>query len=287
MGLVGCWGGELQARDSDGYSCLHYALEDGRSEVPSALAAAAGAEAAAGTAALSRAAAEVGAWRSESATRGGSAAALELFRGPVGGARISSRSGTVTFNRFSTVRAGRWCPAGRRGYCEVEVVFAGDVPQWGFCTADWPRRGGCPRGVGDEAGSWGVDGVRACAWRAGRRANLDIRWAGGDVIGLACDPATGEIRAAVNGVWAGDGGVAVRAGTGLAGLMPALSCSGSRLRVNLGGSPFRHPPPAGYDAFFLMGLPPKTSEGSRDDRATESVGGGGGAEEADPSGEAA
>jgi hypothetical protein len=251
---VGGVGGLRQARDSDGYTFVHYAVEDGPPDLPPALAAAAAGDAAAGQALVAKAAAELAAWRAEAAPDGG-VALVERFRGPARSVGCNVRAGSVTFRRFSTVRAARWCPAGRRGYCEVEVVFAGDAPQWGFCTAEWPRRGSGVRGVGDEAGSWGVDGVRGCAWRAGRRGKLDVRWAAGDVVGLACDPEAGEVRAAVNGVWAGPAGVATR-GAKAAGLLPALSCSGSRVRLNMGEAPFRHPPPAGYEPFCAMGPPP-------------------------------
>ena len=200
-----------------------------------------------------KAEADVAAWRASATAP---AAALEPFRGPAGSVGIRLLAGTITFSRFSTVRAARWCPAGRRAYYEVEVVFAGDSPQWGFCTAEWPPRRSGGRGVGDEAGSWGVDGIRGCGWREGRRTKLDIGWAAGDVIGLACDPRAGEVRASVNGVWAGAAGLAMRVGRDVAGMLPALSCSGSRVRVNMGESPFRQPPPAGYEPVCLLGPPP-------------------------------
>ena len=65
--------------------------------------------------------------------------ALELFRGARREVQIRGLGGVV-FRDFSSVRAGCFCPAGGKGYYELELLSELTSPQWGFCTREWARK---------------------------------------------------------------------------------------------------------------------------------------------------
>ena len=106
-------------------------------------------------------------------------------------------------------------------------------------------------GVGDDAVSWGLDGVRLKAWHKGNK-DYGRRWKAGDILGLAVDTGSGAVLFGLNGSWQAPMGLAY---TGqafpAAGLYPALSALSSTteltVRVNLGYWPWRYGPP---DASF-------------------------------------
>ena len=67
------------------------------------------------------------------------------------------------------------------------------------------------QGVGDTADSWAVDGRRKLLWHASASdgpsrewSRLRHRWHAGDVIGLACNVASGQIAVGLNGCWESD-----------------------------------------------------------------------------------
>jgi hypothetical protein len=161
--------------------------------------------------------------------------------------------GLVDFRAYSTVRAGgAICPWGRLGYYEVEVLYAGITPQFGFCSLEWPARKGPSReGVGDEGLSWGVDGDRIIKYHKGRQGPFGGQWRAGDVVGLACDLRAGDgggrILVSLNGDFSPPYGAAFDLpAAGLeGGLCPALTATSGLFRCNLGGGrPFRHAPPS-------------------------------------------
>jgi hypothetical protein len=100
---------------------------------------------------------------------------------------VSSYSGHVQFDNFSTVRA----PINfiSKGYYEVTL---GDIEyysclQLGFCTDTWDRpKVNSGQGVGDSVNSWAADGLRGVIWKGEGRDVYRCEWKKGDVIGLEC-----------------------------------------------------------------------------------------------------
>ncbi len=155
---------------------------------------------------------------------------------------------------------GAVCPWGTLGYYEVEVLHAGSLIQFGFCSTDWPGgKGASTKGVGDDGLSWAVDGDRVLKWRAGPKGPESSPfggvWRAGDVVGLACDLQGGEggagrMLVSLNGDFAPPHGTAFDLPpAGLeGGLCPALTAKSGLFRCNLGGGPagrpFRFAPPS-------------------------------------------
>ncbi|KAJ1480849.1 hypothetical protein T484DRAFT_1809520, partial [Baffinella frigidus] len=104
--------------------------------------------------------------------------------------------------------------------------------------------------------SWGVDGARQQLHHAGR-TKYGGKWSEGDVVGLACDRAKGQILVSVNGSFDAPNGVVFQRPGGFEGEMfAALSGKTGRLRYNLGDTPFAHAPPAADFEAFCFVTPP-------------------------------
>ncbi len=240
--------GLLAARNLDGRTCLSFALEDSTDKDAQHLASAAGADA---PALLAAAADELAAERDARAA----GATFARFRGAAGEAYVSARARTVGFRSFCSVRAGAVCRAGRRAYMELEVLLLCDAPQFGFCGEGWRRSDShAAAGVGDDEGSWGVDGARACAWHNQQHRDFGRTWRRGDVVGLACDliegaGGGGRVWVSVNGSFEAPHGAAFDIPAGLPALFPALSARASRVRYNFGPAFAYAPPAPGYDLF--------------------------------------
>ena len=158
---------------------------------------------------------------------------------------------------FTTVGApGCAVPAGAKRYFEVTVRATGDgIPQFGWATAAFARHDRATgEGVGDDAHSWGVDGVRGAAWSGGgAKWEGAPDWGDGTVVGFAADlsgDGGGALCFSVDGTYVGKGGAgdALFEGAGVAaGLFPALTAQGNpfKITLNLGGAPFKHGPPPG------------------------------------------
>ncbi len=100
-------------------------------------------------------------------TRIADVALLKRHRGDED-AVIWGLDGLVVFRDWASVVAGCSCPAGERGYFEVEVLRPCLFARAGFCAQGWPglvgkivhplgHEGGT-MGVGDDFQSWGVGG---------------------------------------------------------------------------------------------------------------------------------
>ena len=108
-----------------------------------------------------------------------------------------------------------------------------------------PSGGPPTSGVGDDARSWAVDGLRRVAWHGGGKLAFGASWTTGDVIGVAADLDEGRLLFGHNGAW-----TCVFEGLSLAtasgGLAPALSASRgfcTTLNLGCGGTPFAFGPP--------------------------------------------
>ena len=130
-------------------------------------------------------------------------------------------------------------------YLELQVVEIVSVPQFGFCTREFESREDARgEGVGDDAWSWAVDGVRQMKWHSGKSA-YGCEWSAGDVIGLALDMRTAGaacMSVSVNGSFAAPNGPAFTDMQAVH-LSPAFSNRDGRYRVNFGERPFVHAPP--------------------------------------------
>ena len=181
---------------------------------------------------------------------------LKQFRGARGEVHVGADGMTVFHTGMASVRGGCLCPAGAKGYYELQVLIEPSFPQWGFCSTEWARaEEHINKGVGDDKESWGVDGDRVRKWHCGDQGPFGRAWSKGDVIGLACElpPVTcsggsgGRILVSVNGDFSPPNGAAFDLPPGLTGLLPAFSCFCGAVRCNLGGDParpLRHAPPA-------------------------------------------
>ena len=120
------------------------------------------------------------------------------------------------------------------------------MPQFGFCTREFESREDAgEEGVGDDAWSWAVDGVRQLKWHEGNKGAYGCKWSVGDVIGFSLNMRTAgaaTLSVSVNGSFAAPNGPAFTA-IDAPYLSPALSASGGRYRLNLGERPFVHAPP--------------------------------------------
>jgi hypothetical protein len=238
----------LQTRDALGFTPLHYAFkylcpDVQASSGPAAFnsAAAAWIEAASTADRKLRASVE-----SEFGTlSGGYCDALERFRGSRGA--VSTRiDGAVMYRKSGSVRADCFCPAGSKGYYEIELQSEVENSRWGFCTHKWGRIDfDAKDGAGDDEMSWGVDGDHVLKWHNGNQEPFGRRWRKGDVVGLACElPPTssdigGKILVSVNGDFSSPNGTAFDLPTGLVGLLPAVTCCKGIVFCNLGGDPAR------------------------------------------------
>ena len=125
-------------------------------------------------------------------------------------------------------------------YYEITLALIGPAPQIGWATSGFAPGGVSMRlGVGDDAASWGADGMRGHLWHNGTE-DWSIRWEDGDTIGCAADLELGKLWFARNGAWS-----LAFEGCGSkweAGLFPAIS--GDRMSFAMNSTPrFAGPTP--------------------------------------------
>jgi len=187
---------------------------------------------------------------------------LKRLRGTPGTALahdVSAR--TLHFFEFATIGTPELVAKSGTIYYELEVVCSQGIPQIGFATSSFQT---CDDpsgdGVGDDKGSWGFDGTRACAWFDGGKP-WGGQWAEGDVIGFAANIDAGKIAVSKNGVWTeSPQGVFFVDENIKSGVYACLTAGhGYKVRYDLDGTshgPFKHGPPpsevwdspAGYPA---------------------------------------
>jgi hypothetical protein len=116
---------------------------------------------------------------------------------------------------------------------------------FGVCTDGFKARGDAMgMGVGNDAFSWGVCGIRQEKIHDDVELAFGTKWKNGDVIGFALDMrvAGGAVmRVSVNGSFALPNGVAFHINAPF--LSPAFSAASGFYRVNFGRHPFIHAPP--------------------------------------------
>lgn len=148
---------------------------------------------------------------------------------------------TVTFGPFSTVAAPDAKFSSGACYYEVECVKVRGIVQMGWMTEGFTTSTSYSgNGVGDDAHSWGADGVRQCKWPM--TTEFGSEWSNGDVIGFAADLDAKTLSISVNGSFAEPNGLLfseIKADW----LAPALTGDNGQFRVNFGDRPFAHSPP--------------------------------------------
>ncbi len=167
---------------------------------------------------------------------------LEHWQGPRDGVDLSrfAAEGVVKFNsHFSTVRG----PSFNRnqGFCgyEIEVLSVGPVPQFGFCTSNFPRNQySSGEGCGDDNNSWAWDGQRFAFWINGEAGRQDLprfSWARGDVLTFQCDFSRNLTSIMINGQMMHNHTFSPE----LDQLYPAITSRDDEIKVNFGARPFQ------------------------------------------------
>ena len=85
-----------------------------------------------------------------------------------------------------------------KAFYEVTLHEVGRDPQFGW-IAPKHFENSTTEGVGDDASSWGVDGVRKKKFHDSRESNYRIKWHKGDTIGMAADLDRGTVTVGHNG----------------------------------------------------------------------------------------
>ncbi|KAG1701156.1 hypothetical protein DVH05_011392 [Phytophthora capsici] len=172
------------------------------------------------------------------------------------------------------VSSGRW-------YYEA-ILHTNGCIQIGWADVAFCGAADRGDGVGDGAHSWAYDGWRQQRWH-GRSSPWGSKWKQGDVVGCGIDADAGTIIFSLNGkMRSANMGVAFRAIDFARGVYPCASFNRrERLQFNLGGSPFKYPPPPGFqpilnvlsDTNDLSSVPRGFDViGSREDCLEESIG---------------
>ncbi|KAK1945479.1 E3 ubiquitin-protein ligase HERC2 [Phytophthora citrophthora] len=172
------------------------------------------------------------------------------------------------------VSSGRW-------YYEA-ILHTNGCIQIGWADVAFCGAADRGDGVGDGAHSWAYDGWRQQRWH-GRSSPWGSKWKQGDVVGCGIDADAGTIIFSLNGkMRSANMGVAFRAVDFARGVYPCASFNRrERLQFNLGGSPFKYPPPPGFQPILnvlgdnndLSSVPRGFDViGSREDCLEESMG---------------
>jgi hypothetical protein len=174
---------------------------------------------------------------------------LQKWQGPRQGVDISrfSAEGLVRFRSdFSTLRGPPFYRHQRFCGYEIQIISVGPFPQFGFCTANFPRNeSDNGEGCGDDGNSWAWDGLRHMFWingEVGRKDLPRLSWARGDVLTFECDFLLNETSISVNG----DKKHKYAFGSDVDVLYPALTSRDDEIKVNFGPFQFLQipkPPP--------------------------------------------
>ena len=131
------------------------------------------------------------------------------------------------------------------GQVRYEITFreVGPAAQVGWATPAFQREDAITgNGTGEDEHSWAADGVHSIAGHKGHLSPYDVKWAIGDVIGVAADLDAGTLSFAKNGKW-----VEVFSGFDFGGagggLFPSITMHEGECEINLGRAPFKHAGP--------------------------------------------
>jgi len=150
---------------------------------------------------------------------------------------------TMLFGDLNTFKADVKLSAGKF-YYELHIKHIRGIAQFGWATEGFESSTEYTgEGVGDNAFSWGFDGVRVIKFADDSSSAFGVEWQEGDVLGLACDMVNKSVSFSVNGSFEPPLGVAfgkiVADSTG-----PAFSADlGFKMVDNFGQLPLKHAPP--------------------------------------------
>jgi hypothetical protein len=170
---------------------------------------------------------------------------------------------SLVFQNFNTFKADVKLSAGKF-YYELDIKHIRGVAQFGWATEGFNSKcsssfssstvtfpsspwTGSPKspgeGVGDNAFSWGFDGVGVSKWGDDSSSAFGVKWREGDVLGLACDLVNKTVSFSVNGSFEPPLGVAFDKIVADF-IAPALSASNFfKVVANFGHLPWKHAPP--------------------------------------------
>ena len=151
---------------------------------------------------------------------------------------------TMLFRGFNTFKADVKLSAGKF-YYELEIKHIQGAALFGWSTEDFASNTDVGKGqfVGDNAFSWGFDGVRVSTWGDGSSSAFGVEWQEGDVLGLACDMVNKSVSFSVNGSFQPPLGLAFQ-NIAADSIAPAFTAtSGFKVVANFGQLPLKHAPP--------------------------------------------
>ncbi len=167
---------------------------------------------------------------------------------------------TMVFGNFNTFKADVKLSAGKF-YYEIHIKHIQGLAQFGWTTEGFESSTEYTGiGVGDNAFSWGFDGVRVRKWgktSSGAEGQEEeeeeeegisseafgVEWQEDDVLGLACDMVNKTVSFSVNGSFEPHLGVAFE-NIAADSIAPVFSANlGFKVVVNFGQLPLKHAPP--------------------------------------------
>jgi hypothetical protein len=149
---------------------------------------------------------------------------------------------SILFGDFNTFKADVKLSAAKF-YYELDIKRIQGVAQFGWATEGFESSTEPYEGVGDNAFSWGFDGVRVSKWGDDSDSAFGVEWQEGDVLGLACDMVNKTVSFSVNGSFEPPLGLAFQ-NIAADSIAPAFTAdSGFKVVANFGQLPLKHAPP--------------------------------------------
>jgi hypothetical protein len=150
---------------------------------------------------------------------------------------------TMLFGNFNTFKADVKLSAAKF-YYELDIKHIRGNAHFGWATEGFERSTESTyKGVGDNAFSWGFDGVRVSKRGDGSSSAFGVEWQEGDVLGLACDMVNKTVSFSVNGSFEPPLGFAFQ-NIAADSIAPAFSAgNGFKVVANFGQLPLTHAPP--------------------------------------------
>jgi hypothetical protein len=144
---------------------------------------------------------------------------------------------------FNTFKADVKLAAGKF-YYELHIKDIQGSAQFGWATEGFESSTKpTGEGVGDNAFSWGFDGVSVSKRGDGSGSAFGVAWQEGDVLGLACDMVNKSVSFSVNGSFEPPLGLAFQ-NIAADSIAPAFTAKrGFKVVANFGQLPLKHAPP--------------------------------------------
>jgi hypothetical protein len=152
---------------------------------------------------------------------------------------------TMLFGNFNTFKTDVKLSAAKFYYeLHIKHIPSDSHPQFGWSTEGFERSTEYTgEGVGDNAFSWGFDGLNVIKRGDGSDSAFGVEWQEGDVLGLACDMVNKSVSFSVNGSFEPPLGLAFQNITADS-IAPAFSANrGFKVVANFGQLPLKHAPP--------------------------------------------